>query len=290
MSNELFPNTTIRKNIISASRRSDIPAFFGNQFLKAIKRGFVEVPNPYSGKKYRVSLQPRDVSVIIFWSKNYQPFLSVLNKIAPDYDGRFLFHFTINGFSKKAQEILEPNIPSISDLVQTAASLYAKFGKHRILWRFDPIIFSNLSDFDERLKAFGFLAEQLRKYCSRCYVSFVDKYGKIKRHFRQIEESGKMKFETPDFSKQVDFFSQIQTIANKNNIKLYSCCEKEVAVRAGVTQAHCIDINLLKELFPEEKFTEKISPTRKDCGCFQSKDIGVYNSCRHGCVYCYANK
>jgi len=275
--------------IISASRRTDIPAFFGDWFYQRVQRGFMDVPNPFSNKTCRVLLKPEDVSSVVFWSKDYRPFLPILKKIEPIYKRRFLFHLTINGFQDRAKQLFEQNTPNCRTAVQTAKCLSDRYGAETVLWRFDPVIFSDISSYEERLNAFRQIAEELEGIVSRCYISFVDLYGKVQRRFEYLSKVHSINFIKPTIGEQIDFARELAVIANDYGIKIYTCCEDDVARASGISKGHCIDAELLQRLYPDRQFTDEIKPTRKGCGCYASRDIGTYNSCRHHCVYCYAN-
>ncbi|HQM36614.1 MAG TPA: DUF1848 domain-containing protein [Candidatus Marinimicrobia bacterium] len=276
------------KHILSVSRRSDIPAFYGEWFLQKVREGSVTLSSPFSRRIQVVSLRPEDVSAIVFWSKNYQPFWPILKQIKPLYSGRFLFHLTINGFRSSAKILLEPGAPDTEKALKTAHLLCDEYSPEKILWRFDPIIFSNLTPPEERLEAFSKLAEQLRGLTQRCYVSFVDLYGKVKRRFSAIEASGKIQFDKPELPEQVAFLESLKPIATTAGIQLFTCCEDAVGAAADLPKGHCIDAELLKRIFPDEEFPTQVRPTRPQCGCYISRDIGAYRTCRHACLYCYA--
>jgi len=275
--------------IISASRRTDIPAFYGDWFYERVRQGFVDVPNPFSEKSYTVSLKPEDVSAVVFWSKDYRPFLPILERIESIYRNRFLFHFTINGFQDNSKKYFEPFTPKLSVSIQTAKALTARYGADILLWRFDPIIFSDISKPDERLNTFQFIAGQLEGFTSRCYISFVDLYGKVHRRFERLSREHSVQFSKPAFNQQIEFAQKLVNIARDHGIAVFTCCEDEIAEATGIRRGHCIDAELLQRLYPDQQFTTKIKPTRKGCGCYASCDIGAYNSCRHHCLYCYAN-
>ena len=275
--------------IISASRRTDIPAFFGDWFYQRVQQGFVDVPNPFSKNTYRVSLKPEDVSAIVFWSKDYRPFLSILKKVETVYKNRFLFHFTINAYRGQAKLLFEPNAPDFPDAIQTAKYLSDRYGAETVLWRFDPVIFSSISSYEERLNTFRQLVEELEGIVSRCYISFVDLYGKVQRRFDRLFKVHSINFIKPTIDEQIEFARALNVIANDYGIEIFTCCEDDIARASGVSKGHCLDAELLQRLYPDRQFTDEIKPTRKECGCFTSKDIGSYNTCRHHCVYCYAN-
>ena len=275
--------------IVSASRRTDIPAFFGDWFYQQIQHGFVDISNPFSKKTYRASLKPEDVSAMVFWSKDYRPFLPILENIEAIYRNCFLFHFTITGYKERAKLLFEPNAPDFLDAIQTAKCLSDRYGAETVLWRFDPVIFSSISSYEERLNTFRQLVEELEGIVSRCYISFVDLYGKVQRRFDRLSNAHSVNFIKPTIGEQIEFARELNAIARNHGIKIYTCCEDDIAKAAGISKGHCIDAELLQRLYPDRHFTDEIKPTRKGCGCFASKDIGSYNTCRHHCVYCFAN-
>jgi DNA repair photolyase len=275
--------------IISASRRTDIPAFYGDWFYQMVQQGYVEVSNPFSGKPTRISLDPDKVSAIVFWSKNYQPFLDILKQIESRYQHRFLFHFTINGFQNNAKKLFEPKTPEFKTAVETARHLANRYGKEKVIWRFDPIIFSNLTPASERLDTFAQIAQMLEQTVSRCYISFVDLYKKVKRNFEKLTRQENLQFFKPSLIEQVQFTRELASLAARHGIEVMTCCEDEIATAAGITRGHCIDAKLLQKLYPDQQFSTELRPTRKGCGCYASSDIGTYNTCQHRCIYCYAN-
>lgn len=279
-----------KSQIISASRRSDIPAFFGKWFLEKVQQGEVTVHNPFSGREYNVSLKPPDVAAIVFWSKNYRPLLPILKTIAPLYGNRLLFHYTINAFQKKAKGLFEANIPCTENTLETARLIAERYGSQTLLWRFDPIIFSSVSPPRERLETFQLLAENLSGVVNRCYISFVDLYGKVQRRFRHLTQTTGIHFDSPSLEERIEFSTRLVAIAKQNGIQLFTCCEDDLIVIPGLSKGHCIDSRLLQQLYPEQEFTTEIRPTRTGCGCYASRDIGRYDTCRHRCLYCYANR
>ncbi|MFA4907448.1 MAG: DUF1848 domain-containing protein [archaeon] len=276
--------------MISASRRTDIPAFLSEWFLDAVRQGSVGVKNPFSPVLQTVSLRPESVSAIVFWSKNYQPFFPVLNFINPIYQKRFLFHYTINGYAGKAKTAFEPHIPNIPRSLSTLKRLSERYGKEAVIWRFDPLVFSNVSSQTERLDTFNDLCALFAKYVDRCIVSFVDLYQKVRTRFDRLTTDSGIQFIIPTPEQQTDFLLKMKRIADAYGIHLSACCENDSAVQAGIPGSHCVDAVLLKHLFPDESFPEPIAPTRKGCGCYLSQDIGAYNTCNHHCAYCYANR
>jgi len=253
-----------------------------------VQSGFVDVPNPFSGKNYRVSLRPENVAAIVFWSRNYEPFFSILDKIREKYQDRFVFHFTVTGYEDQARQILEPRVPDTEKSIRTLQKLAEKFGSEKIFWRFDPIIFSNLTPPNERLKRFSDLCSEISGYVSRCYFSFIDLYKKVERRLEKYQDV--LILDTLKMAELYEFSEEIQNIALQYQLPLFSCCEEQIGANTEIKQGHCVDALYLAKLFPSINFSQKINPTRKGCGCYYSRDIGCYDSCKYDCLYCYANK
>ncbi|MCF7885113.1 MAG: DUF1848 domain-containing protein, partial [Candidatus Marinimicrobia bacterium] len=251
------------RTIISASRRTDIPAFHGISFLKAIQKEQIKVPNPFNGKLYKVSLAPEDVGAFVFWSRNYTPFIPVLEKIREKYQNRFLFHFTITGYQRQSKYILEPNCPSLQQSINSIKILANKFGPEKIFWRFDPIIFSNFTPREERLHSFENLVSELNPFVARCYFSYVDIYKKVTNRLNQ--DTSSLILEHPEDELLIKFARKLKHTAQHFNLPLFTCCEDTVASEAGIEKGHCIDAPYLSKLYPDIKFTKKINPTRAGC-------------------------
>ena len=272
-------------NIISASRRTDIPALYGSWFLTRINAGFVGVINPFSGKKRLVSLKSEDVSCIVFWSKNFTPFLDnlqILNKMGY----KFMFHYTITGLPA----IFENNLGNKESAIKSLLTLSDMYSPEVISWRYDPIIISSATDYDWHIKNFKTLASTFKGKVQRCYISFVLlNYVKVKRNIERFEAENKIKVYNPAVKEKIKLANELADIALDNGIQLYSCCG-DYLIGDKIKRASCIDGVLIQELFNFENFSHHRRPTRKGCGCSYSVDIGSYDTCNHGCVYCYANR
>lgn len=271
------------KKIISVSRRTDIPAFYGDWFMTRIEEGFVGYVNPYSGQKYRVPLKPEDVLCLVFWSKNYLPFMKHLERLS-ERGYRFYFNFTITGLPK----LFECNLLETELAIECLKDLSRMFSPQQINWRYDPIILSDATDEEYHLARFEHLASALEGYVERCYFSFVVRYGKVKRNFEQFVEQSHIKFFDPDQKSLIQLANKLAAIAAKYNIKMLTCCG-DYLVNDQIAKAHCIDAEVIERLFLTGSKNLKTKPTRSECGCASNTDIGAYDSCPHGCVYCYAN-
>jgi hypothetical protein len=270
-------------NIISVSRRTDIPAFYGNWFIHRVREGRVRYANPFGGQEYELSLRPEDVHAFVFWSKNYGPFLKYLPELeAAGYD--FYFHFTINGLPRALENLVIP----VEEAIICFRRLSDRYGPKRVLWRFDPIIISNITGTDYYIKRFEHLASRFQGATERCYLSFVCLYAKVRRNLQGLFESNGILCHEPSSLEKISLVKELVEVARRYGITLYSCCDDSLAVE-GVMPAQCVDGELLYELFPHKPRQTKINPTRKGCRCVISRDIGAYDTCPHGCVYCYAN-
>jgi hypothetical protein len=270
------------KRIISASRRTDIPAFYGDWFMGRIKEGFAGVVNPFGGQRYVVSLRQQDVSCFVFWSKDFTPFLESL-KILDNLGYKFYFNYTVTGLPA----VFEQNLDRKS-AIQTLKKLSRIYSPRHINWRFDPIVLSSVSDRDFFIKAFEELASDFEGLVERCYFSFVVEYNKVKRNFDELEKTNGLAITKTSEDFKIDLANELADIAEQHGIEMFSCCG-EYLVGEKIKKAHCIDVAIIEELFFPEGLQYSEKPTRNQCGCTESTDIGTYDTCPHGCVYCYAN-
>lgn len=269
--------------IISVSRRTDIPAFYGKWFMERVKEGFACYRNPFNGQGYKVSLKQEDVIAFVFWSKNFRPFLKYLDRL--DTMGyRFYFHFTINGHPRE----LEEKVPPYHEMVKVAHELAARYSPLHVIWRFDPMVISSHTSIKEDLERFASLTEKIAGATFRCYFSFAEYYSKVKRNLALVQKNHKFQFVDPPIETKLSMVREMVKIADPYNITLHGCCQ-DLLAGESIQKAHCIDGEIIKELYPEIDFAAKLTPTRKGCGCYQSRDIGAYDTCPHGCAYCYAN-
>jgi hypothetical protein len=269
--------------IVSASRRTDIPAFYSEWFVNRVTAGFVRWRNPFSGREHETSLLPEDVAAIVFWSKNYAPLLPHLPGLH-NRGYRFLFHFTITGLPRE----IEPNVPPADDMVEAARQLADRFGPGTVLWRYDPIFISSVSGFDHHRRTFARLSAALEGSTSRCYFSFPAFYAKVIRNTAVLErEDGVGCCDLP-VTEKVEFANELAGIASAHGITMHTCCG-DYLIGDRIKKAHCVDGELLFRLYPDRVGNIKLKPSRSQCGCYESTDIGAYDTCPHGCVYCYAN-
>jgi hypothetical protein len=270
------------KRIISVSRRTDIPAFYADWFMRRLKEGFAGVVNPFGGQKYIVSLKQEDVVAFVFWSKNFTPFFENL-KIIDRLGYKFYFNYTVTALPP----VFESNLDKQA-AIATLKQLSREYSPRHINWRFDPIIMSDVYGRDFYIRGFEKLASEFEGIVKRCYFSFVVEYDKVKRNFVELTKQKAVKIIDCSYDLKIELANELAEIAHQYGIEMFSCCG-DYLVNEKIKKAHCIDGNIIEQLFSPGSFPYSDKPTRKQCGCTESTDIGAYDTCPHGCVYCYAN-
>ncbi len=268
------------KTIISASRRTDIPAFYIDWFIERLYYGHLYVKNPYSSKIQRVSLASSDVHSIVFWSKNFTPLLKKLERIERVTKNLF-FHYTITGAPKE----LEPHTPEREEAVKDLIFLSKRFSPEHVVWRFDPIVVTDRCPLEGYKDIFIDCAARLKGSVRACYISFVHPYKKVIDNFRRY--SNHRIIEVPEEKKRA-FTRELASVAGRFGIEISACCN-DMLLSQKVLKGSCIDGPKLSKLFCNTSVDTAPRPTRKGCGCTVSTDIGSYDTCPHGCLYCYAN-
>jgi len=270
------------KRIISVSRRTDIPAFYGDWFMQRLNDGFAGLVHPSAPNKYIIPLRPENVICFVFWSKNFSPFIESL-KIIDGLGYKFYFNYTITALPS----VFESNVEKQS-AIETLKHLSRMYSPEHINWRFDPIILSNTYDRNFYISAFEELASEFAGHVERCYFSFVVEYSKVKRNFEELERTTGLKITNYGIDFKIELANDLAATAERYGIRMFSCCG-DYLINDNIHKAHCIDGNIIESLFFPNGLQYKEKPTRKECGCTESTDIGTYDTCPHGCVYCYAN-
>ena len=265
-------------NVISVSRRTDIPAFYPDWLVNRLKAGMVFVRHPFVNKLSRVSLRPEDVSAMVFWSKNYSPLLSRLGAIEKTTRNLF-FHFTIT-----ANRELEFHTPDYRDAIRDYIYLAGHYSPEQVVWRFDPIALTDRLSFELHEERFVRCAELLKAHARKCIISFVHPYKKVLLNLKKYTDHRLI--DLAEENKRV-YAKRLAERAETYGIRLYACCN-DYLVSDKIQKASCIDGRSLSELFKTQIDTRPAG-TRKECACTKSVDIGAYDTCAHGCVYCYAN-
>ncbi|MDD3027832.1 MAG: DUF1848 domain-containing protein [Erysipelotrichaceae bacterium] len=261
--------------IINTGQRTDIPAFYSEWFYNRVREGYVLVQSPYNEKMiYEYQLDPQVVDCLCFCTKNPQPMIGRLDEI-----GRFnqLWFVTITPYSTD----IEPNVPKVKEVIRSFQELSNKVGKKKVVWRYDPIIVNRRWPVEKHLLAFGLMAKQLSGYTSTCVISFIDLYQKTRRNFPGIKEV--------DLETQHHLARSIVAIAAKYQIRIQTCHEGDHLGQYGIDVAGCMTQAVLEKALDVRFDLGRKSPARPGCDCLIGSDIGVYNTCMHGCLYCYAN-
>ncbi|MCX6637307.1 MAG: DUF1848 domain-containing protein [Acidobacteria bacterium] len=307
--------------LISASRRTDIPAFYSRWFLRRLAEGFCDWINPFGGQVLHVSLRPQDTLGIVCWTRNPAPLAASLGALQQAGYG-FAFHFTINGYPGE----LESHNPPVETALRAFRDLARRLPAGRAWWRYDPILLTEATPSAWHERNFSRLAEALEGQTRRCYFSFASFYRKTRRN---LDASG-LPWREPAIGEKLELARRLRLIARRHGIDMFSCCDDQL-LAAGVEKARCVDASVFLpesgkggasarveaapagacatktspesgkggadtrvEAAPASACATKMStwfklaPTRAGCGCTQSVDIGAYDTCAFGCAYCYA--
>lgn len=263
--------------IISASRRTDIPAFYSEWFFNRIREGHLMVRNPMNVHQVsKINLSPEVVDCIVFWTKNPAPMLSRLPELNKY---KYYFQFTLNSYDKS----IEPDVPEKKYLISAFKELSDMIGKEKVIWRYDPIILTDKFNIDYHIKWFEVLAEKLSGYTEKCVISFVDLYKKTERNLKGIN------LLNLNNEAMNEIAYNLSVIASKYNIMIESCSEEIDLDKYNIKHGKCIDDELISKITGKRIISKKDPNQRQVCGCIKSIDIGAYNTCRHNCLYCYAN-
>lgn len=263
--------------ILSVSRRTDIPAFYSEWFFNRLKEGFVYVRNPMNIHQVsKITLSPDVIDCIVFWSKNPKPMLTRLDELKRYM---YYFQFTINAYDKG----FEVGVPKKEGIINTFKELSEKIGPKRVIWRYDPILLTERMDKEYHYRYFEEIAKRLEGYTTTCVISFVDLYKKTQSNLKDTQAR------EPSFKEMLEMAARLFLIANKYGITIQTCAEEIALESVGVMHGKCIDNALIEDLLGVKLVVSKDPNQRKECGCVQSIDIGEYNTCAHGCKYCYAN-
>ena len=306
--------------ILSASRSTDIPAFYAQWFINRLRKGYCAWYNPFNRQKMYVSFA--NCKVVVFWTKNPKPMIPFLSEL--DKRGiHYYFQVTLNDYEK---ENFEPNVPALQERISTFKQLSNLIGKEKVIWRFDPLILTPNITSDVLIDRIKNIGEQIKGYTDKLVFSFVDvkAYRKVQNNL--VKDTSCFTKDTIDSAElkewqQIELVEKLVKLRDKWrnegwNITFATCAENIDLEKYGIEHNRCIDGELMKRIFAEDKellyylHTGKLAERdlfgdippipensknlkdkgqRKICGCMESKDIGMYNTCPHLCVYCYAN-
>ena len=264
--------------ILSVSRRTDVPNYYSDWFYNRIKEGFLYVRNPMNVHQIsRIDLSPELVDCIVFWTKNPANMLDRLDELK---EYQYYFQFTLTGYGKD----VELGLPDKREvLIPIFQRLSEKLGAQRVIWRYDPILLTPRYTMEYHLKAFEKIAHSLAGYTRRTVISFMDLYAKTQRNTAGLQ------IESLSEQDMVELAKQIVVIAGRYGMEVESCAEMIDLEGAGVKHGSCIDKKLIEEIIGCKLIIGKDKNQRAGCGCYESVEIGTYNTCKNGCRYCYAN-
>lgn len=274
--------------IISASRRTDIPALYSEWFMNRIRAGYCTVPNPFNRKQVSyVSLHPEDVEAIVFWTRNPRPLFPYLKELE-ERGHHFYFQYTVLDNPRA----IDTKTPTLSFSIKTFQRLSDLIGPQKVIWRYDPIVFGEITGAQFHANTFKRIARALHSYTFRAVISVLDVYPKARKRLRELGEKG---IEIVDYrgAPSQHFDELMHALANtaaENELEIVSCAETIDLRPYGILPGKCIDDDLIEKVF-QVAVTHKKDPfQRQVCGCVVSKDIGMYDTCVLGCQYCYATR
>jgi DNA repair photolyase len=224
----------------------------------------------------RINLEPDVIDCIVFWSKNPKPMIDKL-KFIKEY--AYYFQFTLNPYDKD----IEARLPCKNEILETFKKLSDIIGPQKVIWRYDPILLNEKYTISYHIDKFNEFAEKLKGYTEKITFSFIDFYKKITENIKSLGIN-----EITNNEKDIiaDNFSRI---AKENNLLIDTCSEDIDLAKYDIAHARCIDDRLIAKIIGYNFIAEKDKNQRFECGCVRSIDIGEYNSCSNGCIYCYAN-
>jgi len=287
--------------IISASRSTDIPAFYAEWFMKRLDEGYCKWVNPFNKRPQYVSFEK--ARAIVFWTKNARPMFKYLKKL-DSKNINYYFTFTVNDYEAEG---LEPKVPSLESRIETFKELSKNIGKKRVIWRFDPLILCDEVSVKKLLDKVKNVGDKLFQHTEKLVISFADIecYRKVKNNLKTSKLNNFREFGREEIA---EIAKGLQQLNSEWNIQIAACAEKSDLSKYNIKHNKCIDDELMinlwdkdselmrflgyePELFPDSKSRPKLKDKgqRKECGCIVSKDIGQYNTCGHLCLYCYAN-
>lgn len=262
--------------IINTGARTDTVQYYSRWLLNRFREGHVLVRNPmFVNNVTRYRLSPDVVDCVLFCSKNYAPILDDLHEIT----GRFntYFYYTITAYGKD----VEPGVPTIEESIGTLKELSSMVGRKRVAWRYDPVLYTDKYDYDVHERTFRMMAEELSPYVDRCIFSFVEMYRKLDLNMPEIR---------PLSPTDKDRLARmLGTVAKENGLTIQTCGNNGTFPEYGIGTSGCVTLGILGDANDAVFKDLKHKGMRKGCHCYESRDIGAYDSCPNGCRYCYAN-
>lgn len=275
--------------IVSASYRTDIPAFHADWFRARLADGVCTVANPYGGKPSSIALRGDGVDGYVFWTRNAAPFAAAFDDVAA-HGLPFIVQFTVTGYPRS----LDAYTPRAADAVAQIAALARKSGPRAVVWRYDPVVFTSMTPATWHRRNFADLARQLAGSVDECVLSAAQIYKKTERRLNIAAKTHDFGWQDPDWDEKRDLLGEMVETAADFGIKATICSQPEALVNtvtgdvsADLTAARCIDAARLSDIAGHD-IAARQKGNRDGCLCAESRDIGAYDTCAHGCVYCYA--
>lgn len=260
--------------ILMVSGRTDIIAFYSNWFRNRYQEGFVDVRNPFYEKQIS-RIYFSDVDAMMFCTKNPLPIIKYLK----EFNKPILFHITLTPYKQD----IEPNVPPKKEIIKAIKEISSILGKDRVVVRYDPVFLSDKYNIDYHVKAFQRLCNLLNGYVKTIIISFLDDYKNVRKNAKTLNFRPFTEF---DYQRIGLEFS---SIANKNNMTVQTCFEERNLIEYGFKKGECLSHELAYHLTGKANFKSWTARKGGKCHCVEMVDIGVYNSCKHFCKYCYAN-
>jgi hypothetical protein len=267
--------------IVSASYKTDIPAFYADWFLKRMDVGFARTVNPYSRQPQIVPLTHESVDGFVFWTRNVGPFFAVLDEVRRR-GFPFVVQYTITGYPRALDQATTPTEQAIAHLHRLSGT----FGKGASVWRYDPVVVTSLTPPDWHVDAFARLCRTLAGAVDEVVLSFAHVYRKTARNLNAAAHRAAFRWCDPNPPEKMALLSRLAAVAADHGLKASLCGQPDL-LAPGISEARCIDAERL-ERAAGHAIGAVHKPHRARCGCFASRDIGDYETCPHGCVYCYA--
>ena len=267
--------------IVSASYRTDIPAFYADWFLKRVDAGFARTVNPYSGQSQIVPLTRESVDGFVFWTRNVAPFFAVLDEVRRR-GFPFVVQYTITGYPRALDQATIPAEQAIDHLHRLSGT----FGKAASVWRYDPVVVTSLTPPDWHIDTFTRLSHLISDAVDEVVLSFAHVYRKTARNLDAAARRTAFQWSDPSPPEKAALLSRLAAVAADHGLKASLCGQPDL-LAPGISEARCIDAKRLERV-AGHAIEAAHKPHRARCGCFASRDIGDYDTCPHGCVYCYA--
>jgi hypothetical protein len=267
--------------IISASYRTDIPAYYGEWFMARLRAGAVIVVNPYGGPPYRVGLAPGEAEGIVFWTKNLAPFARHLSTIRA-LGFPFYVQFTVTGYPRP----LEPRVPRAEEALAQIGDTARRFGSRAVVWRYDPVLFTSLTPPEWHVANFDRLARALAGRVDEVTVSFAFLYRKTRARLARVARAAGISWRDPDDDEKRAFMARLAALAAERGLTA-TLCTGPFYRPLDMAAARCVDAARLSDV-AGRPIAARVKGNRPGCFCAESRDIGAYDTCAQGCVYCYA--